>query len=171
VNQPESALPVVFLRPGEIYFSGEPSVVVTVLGSCLSVTMFCRRRGLGGICHGILPQCGGHKDCPSCHEGFKYIDCAIRKMVSLFDQQQVSRGEIEVKCFGGADMFTKTIEQAGVSVGRQNIASAERVLASEGLRLQASDVGGILGRKIFFYTHTGDVLLKRLRREQGDSRI
>lgn len=39
-------------------------------------------------------------------------------------------------------------------------------MKSEGLTLITRDVGGIQGRKIFFYTHTGEVLLKRLTKRQ-----
>lgn len=160
--------PLVYLKPEEMYFSGEPAVVVTVLGSCLSVTMFHRRRGLGAICHGLLPKCSGQKECyGDCLEGLKYVDCSIHRMVRIFDRYKVRREEIEVKCFGGADMFARQIERPGaVSVGRQNIISAEKILRSEDLKLNVKDVGGLQGRKIFFYTHTGEVLLKRLKKAE-----
>jgi len=162
-------LPTVYLKPGDMHFSAEQNVVITVLGSCLSVTMFSRSRGLGGICHSLLPQCDGQTRClGECLEGFKYVACSIRRMVRLFDRQRVRRSDIEVKCFGGADMFTKTIDRPGLaSIGRQNITAAEQVLKSEGLKMHAVDVGGLLGRKIYFYTDTGEVLLKRLRKQNG----
>ncbi len=166
-------LPLVYLKPGEMFFSAEPAAVVTVLGSCLSVTMFHRRRGLGAICHGLLPKCSGQKDCDGdCLEGLKYVDCSIQRMVQMFDRCKVRRSEVEVKCFGGADMFTRQIVRPGVvSVGRQNILSAEKILSSEGLKLAVKDVGGLQGRKIFFYTHTGEVLLKRLKKAEAASLI
>jgi chemotaxis protein CheD len=84
-------------------------------------------------------------------------------MVMAFDRYGVPRSEIEVKCFGGADMFTQKNADSGlVSIGKQNIITAEKTLASEGLTLRVKDVGGRQGRKILFYTHTGEVLLKRL---------
>jgi chemotaxis protein CheD len=167
VTPEDGNLPTVYLKPGELIFSGEPAVIVTVLGSCLSVTMFSRRRALGGICHGLLPKCGQQKK--GCHgeclEGFKYVDCSIRRMVQLFDRHKVKRSDIEVKCFGGADMFNRPIERPGiVSIGKQNVTAAEQILKSEGLKLHVVDVGGLQGRKIFFNTHTGEVLLKRLHR-------
>ena len=68
-----------------------------------------------------------------------------------------------MKCFGGADMFSRKIEKPGVvSVGRQNIMTAEETLKREGFTIAKQDVGGLGGRKLFFYTHTGEVLLKRL---------
>jgi chemotaxis protein CheD len=157
-------LPVVYLRPGEMHFAERPALVVTVLGSCLSVTMFSRRKGLGGICHGLLPQCGGKHVCDgNCLQGFKYVDCSIEKMVKLFDEHGVKRGEIEVKCFGGADMFTRQGKVSGVvSVGRQNVQTAKKILAHEGLHIMKMDVGGPQGRKIIFNTYTGEVFLKRL---------
>ncbi len=165
-------LPLVYLKPGEMHFSGEPAVIVTVLGSCLSITMFSRQRGLGGICHGLLPRCGKEKK--NCHgeclEGFKYVDCSIRGMVKLFDRHKVRRSEIEVKCFGGADMFTRGIDRPEiVSIGRQNVMTAEQILKTEGLKLHVVDVGGLQGRKIFFNTHTGEVWLKRLSRAKDRS--
>jgi len=172
MNRFERELPVVYLRPGEMHSSERPALVVTVLGSCLSVTMFSRRTGLGGICHGLLPRCGGQHVCDcSCLEGFKYVDCSIEKMAKLFDQYGVKRGEIEVKCFGGSDMFERRRKDSSpVSIGRQNIQTAEKILAHEGLKIMKMDVGGQQGRKILFYTHTGEVLLKRLR-QANDSDI
>jgi chemotaxis protein CheD len=58
-------------------------------------------------------------------------------------------------------MFTKK-NPGVISIGRQNIEMAEKILLSEGLTLKAKDVGGTGGRKILFYTGTGEVLLKRL---------
>ena len=164
MNRFERELPQVYLKPGEMHFAECPTLVVTVLGSCLSVTMFSRRKGLGGICHGLLPSCGGQHTCNGgCLEGFKYVDCSIEQMVKLFDKYGVKRSEIEVKCFGGADMFSREIKVPGlVSVGRQNVQTAEKILAHEGLSILKMDVGGLRGRKILFYTDTGDVFLKRL---------
>jgi chemotaxis protein CheD len=165
VKSEEQGLAVVHLKPGEAHLTDRPELVVTVLGSCLSVTMFNRRRGVAGICHSLLPECGNRETCGGqCGEGYKYVACSIRRMVALFDRYAVPRGEIEVKCFGGADMFNrKSARPDLLSVGRQNILMAEKVLAGEGLSLRAKDVGGLRGRKVLFYTHTGEVLLKRLR--------
>lgn len=164
MNLSDEGLPVIYLKPGQMHISGKPSIVVTVLGSCLSITMFHRRAGLGAICHGLLPECGGKKSCNSvCGDGFKFVDCSIKRMLKRFDVCDIKRREIEIKCFGGADMFGVQQENANiVSVGKQNIVTAKKMLENEGLTLHSIDVGGNQGRKILFYTHTGKVLLKRL---------
>jgi chemotaxis protein CheD len=160
----EEELQVIYLKAGEMHYSDKPSLVITVLGSCLSVTMHDRRTGVGGICHGLLPVCSDQAHCPAgCSQGFRFVDCSIRQMLRLFENAGSRRRDMEVKCFGGADMFSRRIEKTCVvSVGRQNITTAEETLTREGLRIVKQDVGGLGGRKIFFYTHTGEVLLKRL---------
>jgi chemotaxis protein CheD len=164
VKKREIALPAVYLKPGEMYCAEHPTLIVTVLGSCVSVTMFNRRTGVGAICHGLLPHCRGLKNCGgACVEGFKYVDCSIRQMVKLFDRYGIKRSEIEVKCFGGADMFSRQSNREGAElVGRLNIQTAENIMNKEGLRILTRDVGGLQGRKILFYTDTGEVFLKRL---------
>jgi chemotaxis protein CheD len=156
--------PIVFLRAGEMHFTARPELVVTLLGSCLSVTMFNRRTKLGGVCHSILPQCESRTQCvENCLETFRYVDCSIRMMVHLFERHSVKRNEIEVKCFGGANMFSRRAQVSGsIFIGKQNIQTAKQIIHSEGLNILAMDVGGLQGRKIFFYTDTGEVYLKRL---------
>lgn len=166
MNAYTTGLPVVYLKPGEMIFSTTPNLIVTVLGSCLSVTMYSARLEIGAICHGVLAHCDKSTgDCDGCLEPFKYVDCSIREMLKAFRQFNVKPRDIEIKIFGGADMFGKRPVRKGiVSVGKQNIKAAQKVLKSEGLAVLSADTGGLQGRKIFFFTQTGEVLLKRLRR-------
>ncbi len=162
-----NTLPVIYLKTGEIHFAEQSASIYTVLGSCLAVTMFHRRSGIGAICHGFLPECrepqkgrcGG--ECP---EPGKYVDCAIQWMMKRFKQRGVLLHEIEIKVFGGADMFgAGPGGRGGISIGKRNAAMALQALEKEGLSILSLDVGGTTGRKLFFNTHTGEVLLKRLR--------
>lgn len=164
MSKPEQELPVIYLKAGEMHFSEQSVAVLTVLGSCLSVTMFHRKLAIGAVCHGFLPQCRGRQSCDDgCREGFKFVDCSIRKMLKLFDRFDVKRCELEVKVFGGADMFDTAPNGRGTfSVGKLNITTATKILEQEGLSIVSMDVGGTRGRKLYFHTRTGEVLLKRL---------
>ncbi len=157
-------LPVIYLKAGEMHFSERSVVVSTVLGSCLSITMFHRKLAIGAVCHGLLPHCRKKQACDdSCMQVFKYVDCSIRNMLKLFDQLDVKRRELEVKVFGGADMFdTARNRRATFSVGKLNIATANTVIEQEGLSIVSMDVGGTRGRKLYFHTRTGEVLIKHL---------
>lgn len=148
----------VYLKPGEFHFATSPTVVTTVLGSCVSVTMFDRFSGAASICHALLPE-GPSVD------AFRYVDSSIIHMLEMFASHGVNRQRLEVKVFGGADMLCASGSRVGV--GRRNVEIANQVLAASGLAVSMHDVGGTQGRKLFFVTHTGDVFLKRLQRGYG----
>jgi chemotaxis protein CheD len=157
-----------YLKPGEMFFGEQATQVSTLLGSCVAVTMFSPRCRVGAICHVLLPSRREEHPCPgSCDEGARYVDCAIRLMLDWFARRGILRSEIEVKAFGGSDMFAaKAEESQSLTVGRQNLEKALHLIDKAGLRLLASDLGGPRGRKIYFSTDTGEVLLKRLNKSQ-----
>jgi chemotaxis protein CheD len=151
------------LQPGEIYLGKGPAVVITILGSCVSVTMRHAKSGISAICHGLLPSCVKEKFCKElCPDKFKFVECSIRKMLDKLDSCGIDREGIEVKMFGGADMFGVQSDRMSKTVGRENVRIAYKTIESEGLKIVAFDTGGTQGRKIMFFTHTGDVFLKRL---------
>jgi chemotaxis protein CheD len=149
----------IFLKPGEICISREPAVVSTILGSCIAVTMFNERLKVGGICHALLPErlsSGNADDC-------RYVDSSILYMLKYLETMGIKRHEVEIKLLGGADVLD-IMDEKGPSVGRQNIEKALEMMDTQKLTIARSDVGGKTGRNIRFYTHTGDVLLKRIKR-------
>jgi chemotaxis protein CheD len=171
VNRNAGKVPSVYLKPGELYISEKPAVVKTVLGSCVSVTVFYRRLRVGAICHGVMPRCASVETCDTtCIECFKYVNCVIKYIAKKFDGYGARRGELEVKFFGGADILASPSIN---SVGTANVKAALETIKKEKLKLLAQDVGDSFGRKIIFHTHTGEVFLKRLKnpRAQMDSTI
>ncbi len=160
----QTDLPGFYLKPGEMIVRETATQVTTVLGSCVAVTLFDARRRIGAICHALLPECRKIEVCrDGCAEPYKYVNCVVPEMVRRLARFGIRPGELEVKLFGGADMFGN-LERAGRtrSVGSQNVATAIGAIEACRLRLTVSDVGGLHGRKIFFHTHTGEVWLKRL---------
>lgn len=161
----ETELPVVYLKPAEMLVREKPGIIRTILGSCIAVTMFNRRLGITAICHALLPKCPSPAEAQEHLSKLKYVDTVIPEMIRRIRNFGVEPDEIEVKLFGGSDMLGATQVEAGRDqpVGRLNIETAKQVLHAEHLVVSVTDVGGKFGRKIFFYTHTGEVLLKRLK--------
>lgn len=160
-------LPVVYLKPGELYISDKPVTVSTVLGSCISITMFNRKLNLGAICHGLLPKCK-HKKKRECHKTCKdldkYVDCAFIHMKQQLLSYSMNKDEIEIKLFGGAEILLPHDHSKGImSVGEKNIYAATQLIKAMGFKIITSDTGGTVGRKLFFLPHTGDVYIKHLR--------
>lgn len=48
--------PQVYLKPGELYIAQEPTIILTILGSCIGATFWNRRLGVGALCHAMLPR-------------------------------------------------------------------------------------------------------------------
>ena len=152
-----------YLLPGEIHFDDQPIMVNTVLGSCISVTMFNKQNRIGMICHGMMPDSKEtFKQDENC---MKYLDCCIIHMHEKFGSFGVNPAEIEVKIFGGSDMFAYS--GAAETIGTKNIASAVTNLDKLRYKIIAKDVGGQFTRKLYFSTETGIVYVRKISRLQG----
>ena len=150
----------IYLNPAEIVLAEAPATVTTVLGSCVAVTLFSPQSGLATICHGVLPS--GMDQEPG-----KYVDQAVRYMVNFFNEKQVAPQELVAKVFGGSDMFPQMrgLRHQG-TIGAQNIQSALSTLEEVGISPTVVEVSGQQGRKLIFFTETGEVFVKRVQKEQ-----
>jgi chemotaxis protein CheD len=158
--EPERTLPEIYLAPGELVLAREPTILATILGSCIGVTFWCARLGVGGLCHSILPTCPRPADGKvSLDLGHRYVDFCIRSLASQFELLGAARSEIQVKVFGGADVNFVDCSDGRPTVGRQNSEAAIQGLADEGYAIAAASVGSRFGRKIRFNTGNGEVQL------------
>ena len=145
-----------FLKPGEIIFSSNPVIVSTVLGSCVSITMYSPKKNIGGICHAMLPN-NVNKG-----ENLMYVDSAVRQLYRKMIEYE-GQEDVVVKLFGGAQVLVPVRSGKGrKTVGEQNVHQAESVLKELGLHISKTDVGGTRGRKLFFSLKTGEVYLRKL---------
>ena len=157
-------LPDLNLQPGELYLARGPAILRTILGSCVGVTFWSARLGVGALCHGVLPRCP--RFLPAgflVSDGLRFVDFSIRYLAQQFDTLGAHHHEIEVKVFGGADVLP--VNRGGShrpTVGALNCSAAIEALEEKGFTVFASDLGGVRGRRIHFHTGTGEVLLQRL---------
>ena len=159
----ESDLEEVYLQPGESHLATGPSILRTLLGSCVGVAFWAPGWGLGALCHPMLP----HVALRTLHtvdaaDSRRYVDYAIREMAKRMDALGVPRNQLQVKLFGGADVLHVSPQNRKPTVGRMNQDVACAVLREEGLRVVAERMGGDHGIHISFHTVTGEVLLRRL---------
>lgn len=164
----EGELLEVYLLPGELHVTREPAIIRTILGSCVGVTLWSERLGVGALCHSLLPRHPENRsaDCPtSLTHCRRYLDFSIRDMARQFDELGAVRSEVQVKLFGGADvLLVGKAASAKPTVGKMNCEAALDVVRAEGFNVAASSLGGTTGLNIKFNTLTGVVLLKRLPR-------
>jgi len=156
------ALPDVYVQPGESRLVREPSIMRTLLGSCVGIAFRSPRLGVAALCHPMLPRCPSKSAAIlSRSAGRRYVDFAIRDLARQFDQLGARRDEVEVKLFGGGDVLLTVTDTARPTVGKLNIDVAIKVLEEEGFAVSASSLGGRRGVNIRFNTLTGEVLLQR----------
>lgn len=149
----------VFLKPGEVYVAYQSTLISSVLGSCVAVTMYSPLRRIGAICHAMLPDSGGRSD------DLRYVDNALQYIHAKM--RQAGASDLVVKLFGGAqvlDLDSYTPDRR--TVGEQNVIRAEVALEELGLVLAARDTGGAQGRKLYFCTRQGDVFVHRMGQRQ-----
>jgi len=156
----------VYLMPGEIHFSLNPVQVITILGSCVSVTMFCRSLHVGSICHAMMPTSNDQfTEKPNPKNDFRYVDRSIEWMMAQFHQVGAPPDDIEVMILGGSHILSSPItEDTTPSVGMKNIETALKAVKGLGLFLRTLNVSGNRGRKVIFNTATGEMTLQYLDR-------
>lgn len=157
--QPATDLPGRYLYPAEIFVPRVPTLVSTVLGSCVAVCLWDPHSRSGGINHFLLPFWNG--------EGLptpKYGNIAIRQLVEKLLAKGAQPQHLQAKIFGGAAMWRTT--EGLFAVGARNIELARKQLGALQIPLTAADVGGTQSRKIFFNTGDGSVLLRRHQPEE-----
>ncbi|WP_027720292.1 chemotaxis protein CheD [Maridesulfovibrio zosterae] len=161
----DSEIPRVFLHTGDGYIGVKPTIVSTVLGSCVAVSMFSNRTKQGAICHAFLPyrheaKAENERSIQIC----RYVDTAIDHLLSSMLRLGVKKNELEVKLFGGATGLTtaQVRPPSALGIGNRNVKAALDCLAEKGLYPSRMDVGGNVGRKLLFATNSGDIWMKRL---------
>jgi chemotaxis protein CheD len=148
-----------FLYPSSLFVSKEPYVVKTILGSCVAVCIWDKRLKIGGINHYMLPTWNGN-DLASP----KYGNIAITKLVEKLLAMGSRKQDLVAKVFGGGDMLEGSTD-SGYMIGERNIRTARIVMEEQGIPVVASSTGGKRGRKILFFTDTGEVRHKFLEKK------
>jgi chemotaxis protein CheD len=144
----------VYLQPGE-YAVGDASYRIrTLLGSCVSITLWHREQRVGAMSHFLLATRS-----PAEPEAFdaRYGDEALLLMVRELSARRVNVAECEAKLFGGADMFPEQSTGSKPTVGRVNGEVARELVRALGLRVVSHSLYGFGHREVIFNVATGDV--------------
>lgn len=146
------------ILPGEYYATTNDTLIVTVLGSCVSVCLRDAVAGVAGMNHFLLPNEGGNGDVlsESARYGVYAMDILINHMLKL----GASRYRLDAKVFGGGNVlkgFTST------SVGERNSEFVLDYLKTENIPVTAQDLLDIYPRKVYFFPDTGQVLVRKIK--------
>jgi chemotaxis receptor (MCP) glutamine deamidase CheD len=155
-----AAVREVTLYLGDVHAAYEPTLVKTLLGSCVSVCLYDPMRRIGGMNHFMLPQ-GRGDDGASPRFGVPAMENMIAALIELGGSPR----RFVAKVFGGAQMLD--LEEPLAGVPQQNIAFAKAFLAAGDIPIVGEDVGGSTARNVHFHSDTGRVFIKRASLERA----
>lgn len=149
----------VFLSAGDFYFHRPDSsqttavVVRTLLGSCVSIIFWHAEKGVGGMCHAVLPTRsqsyseldGNH--CPG----------AIQLFLRELQRTNTRPGQYRVHLLGGARMSLGQLNVQKISVGDRNVETCRELLKKAGFTICGEHVGLTGPRRVEFNLATGDI--------------
>ncbi len=143
---------------GEYHASKSPTVIHTLVGSCVAVCLFDPVNRIGGMNHILLPGKADMKrfDAPARY-GINAMELLINRIMNLGGERHL----LLAKTFGGAHLLPSIAKEN--SVGRRIAAFVLSFLENEAIPIAAYDLKGHESRRIYFHTDTGEVFLKRVR--------
>lgn len=154
-SKPPGALDIT-LQPGDFYFGSSATRIKTLLGSCVSVTMWHPRLLIGGMCHYMLPS----RTIRTGPLQGKYADEAFELFAREARRHQTKLSDYHIKLFGAGHMFPEYITGSGTDVCEKNIEAAHDFLTRENLKLTSEDVGSMGHRTIIFDIWNGNVWVR-----------
>ncbi|TAK91883.1 MAG: chemoreceptor glutamine deamidase CheD [Burkholderiaceae bacterium] len=148
------------ILPGEYYASKRDMLLVTVLGSCVSACLWDARAKVGGMNHFMLPQLGDRETAEVIDMPARYGVYAMEVLINQMLKLGAQKDQVRAKVFGGANV---TEGFTHLNVGGRNCAFVQDYLKQEGIAIIGSDLLDVWPRKVYFFTATGRVLVKKLR--------
>lgn len=154
---PKIGARVVNVLPGRHAVIDEPdAAVTTLLGSCVAACIRDGSRGIGGLNHFLLP---GEDRSDGVSRSARYGVHAMEVLINDILKRGGAKHRLEAKVFGGANVIDVSTAD---TVGARNAQFVREYLRTEGIRLAASDVGGELARRVYYFPSTGKASVLRL---------
>lgn len=143
---------VLNLGIGEMYVTDSPTIVSTILGSCISVCLYSSKKAVGSIVHFALPDISHayNSDRTELNFGDRAIKLLLDETLKL---PGVKKEDLTAKIVGGGNVMSDITSVP--SIGELNIQKALETLEKLHIPVSGKHVGGCAGRKVYFYTDTG----------------
>ncbi|HSM93668.1 MAG TPA: chemotaxis protein CheD [Anaeromyxobacteraceae bacterium] len=143
-----------YLHAGELIVASEPTAIVTILGSCVSVCLWEPEAGVGGMNHYLLPF---HVER---EQSSRFGSVAIPRLVERVLAAGADPRRLQAKVFGGASVIGAFSH--GRRLGDDNARLALDSLDALGIPVIDQDVGGTQGRKLVFHSDDGAAWIRLL---------
>ncbi len=153
----------VTIHIGGYYAGNKPTVIRTLLGSCVSVCLYDKVTRTGGMNHILLP---GKANLDKADSGARFGVNAMELLINEIIHRGGNRSRLTAKAFGGASLIGDIPWEN--TMGKKNVDFVIDFLRKESIRLINQDFGGRHSRSVYFHTDTGEVLMKRIKWIPGE---
>jgi chemotaxis protein CheD len=151
------------ILPGEYFVSRDEALLVTVLGSCVAACIRDVDSGIGGMNHFMLPDDGGKNSVGS---SARYGTYAMEVLINHLLKLGARRNRLEAKVFGGGAVMASL---SSSNVGARNAEFVLDFLKTEKIPIVAKDLLDSYPRKVYYFPHSGRVLVKKLHRVHNET--
>lgn len=147
------------ILPGEYFATQSNTLIVTVLGSCVSACIRDRVSGISGMNHFLLPNDGNTGE-NLLSESARYGVYAMEILINHLIKLGAKRENLEAKVFGGGNVLKGF---TAINVGERNAEFVMDYLKMEHIPIVAQDLLDVYPRKVYFFPETGEVLIKKIK--------
>ncbi|UCX04556.1 MULTISPECIES: chemoreceptor glutamine deamidase CheD [Shewanella] len=147
------------ISPGEYFATTQNTLIVTVLGSCVSVCLRDPVLGIAGMNHFLLPQ-DNYPQGGGTSESARYGVYAMEILINHLLKLGASKNRLEAKVFGGGNVLQGFMT---VNIGERNAEFVQDYLRMEHIPIIASDLLDVYPRKVYFFPDTGRVLVRKIK--------
>ncbi len=144
-----------FIEPGYIFVAAKPAVISGVLGSCVAVCIYDRKRKVGGMNHYKYPVTTDPN-----HATALYGNVATLTLLKMMINDGSRNRHLEAQIIGGA----YNPEISPENIGAENVRIAKKILIRQRIRVFSEDVGGNRGRKVIFKTDENQIAVMKVDR-------
>jgi chemotaxis protein CheD len=157
-SYPQSALPQLYLHPGQLHVTSDRCSLATILGSCVAVCLHDPVHGVGGMNHFLLPN-----DAPDAATASRYGPSAMKLVLDRVIALGARPNTLTARIIGGANVLAAFHDRHD-HLGMRNVEVARTWLSDRGVRVVGEDIGGAHGRKLVFGPHDGRAWVQLIRR-------
>lgn len=143
----------IYIEPGGFFLANENYRLRTLLGSCVSITLWHPQRRIGAMTHFLLPGREG----PVGEFDGRYGEEATWWLLLELTRLKIVPTDCEARIFGGGNMFPDQKLCKGIQVGKRNGEAARRWLTALRFPIVEEDLYGTGHRTIVFDVATGEV--------------
>jgi chemotaxis protein CheD len=147
------------ILPGEYFATKSDTLIVTVLGSCVSACIRDRVSGIAGMNHFLLPNDGSGQD-NILSESARYGAYAMEILINHLIKLGARREHLEAKVFGGGNVLKGFTT---INIGERNAEFVMEYLKIERIPVVAQDLLDVYPRKVYFFPDSGKVLIRKIK--------